>query len=327
MQLVLDTHGLAVGKRNGCFFLKTKTQSRLISPLKVSSIAVASYCLLSTSAIQLALQHQIPIYFFDTVGQVTGRLGAASYGNDAALRRRQVLFRNTAAALAWSVSLFDLKTTEQLQNITILQTRRSRFDAQIAPLRTDIENELKNLNNLDTSQPTEELLTTIAAKEALLARYYWRVLAIGMPPPFDFEGRSRRPAQDAFNAALNYGYGMLYSVVESAIFSVGLDPYLGIWHADQYNKPTLSYDLIEPFRPWIDQLMIVQCLDQKLTEAMFEARDEGVWVAKKGKQHIIPLFYQYLNERCAFRGNITTRRNHIFRLAGSLREKIEQLDS
>ncbi len=68
---------------------------------------------------------------------------------------------------------------------------------------------------------------------------------------------------------------MLYTVVEAAIFSVGLDPYLGIWHADQYNKPTLSYDLIEPFRPWMDALLIEQCLDDELTEAMFETKDGG----------------------------------------------------
>ncbi len=322
MQLVLDTRGLVVGKRNGCFYLKTEAQSRTISPLKVSSIAVASYCVLSTSAILLAVEHQIPIYFLDSFGRVTARLGAASYGNDAALRRQQVLFRNTEAALKWCRELFAFKTTEQLQNVTLLGTRRSRFADEIAPLQVAMQEELKELEAIDSSDNHDSTVGTLAVKEALIARYYWQTLAVAMPPPFDFEGRSRRPAQDEFNAALNYCYGMLYSVVEAAIFSVGLDPYLGIWHADQYNKPTLSYDLIEPFRPWMDALLIEQCLDDELTEAMFETKDGGVWVAKKGKQHIIPLFHRYLNERCAFRENVTTRRNHIYRLAGNLREVI-----
>lgn len=42
---------------------------------------------------------------------------------------------------------------------------------------------------------------------------------------------------------------MLYSVVEAGLFTAGLDPYLGILHADAHKKPTLSFDLIEPFRP------------------------------------------------------------------------------
>lgn len=324
MQLVLDTHGLNVGKRNGCFFLKTKSETRIISPLKVSSIAVASYCVISTSAIQLAVSHQIPIYFLDSLGQVTARLGAASYGNDATLRRQQVYFRHSEAALQWCIQLFSLKTAEQLQNIALLMSRRSRFADKITPLQTAVQLELQNLEMLDTTQK-EVCLEQIAIKEALIARYYWQVMAIAMPSPFDFDGRSRQPAQDFFNAALNYAYGMLYGLVETALFSVALDPYLGLWHADQYNKPTLSYDLIEPFRPWIDALIVEQVLDEMLSEEMFDLRDGGVFLNKKGKQHLIPLFHQYMGERCEFRGSIATRRNHLYRFAGYLREQIAAL--
>ena len=42
---------------------------------------------------------------------------------------------------------------------------------------------------------------------------------------------------------------MLYAVVEGGLFASGLDPHLGILHADEYNKPTLAFDMIEPFRP------------------------------------------------------------------------------
>ncbi|WP_028668757.1 CRISPR-associated endonuclease Cas1 [Runella zeae] len=322
MQLVLDTHGLMVGKRNGCFHIKSKTHTRSISPLKVSSIAVASYCVLSTSAIMLAVEHQIPIYFLDTMGQVSARLGAASYGNHATLRRQQVHFVHVVGALKWCKTLFVLKTTEQLQNVALLRSRRSRFGEEIQPLQNAIERELSALRStyhLDLEQARGQL----ASQEAIMARYYWQILAMTLPAPFDFDGRSRRPAQDNFNAALNYCYGMLYGMVETAIFSVGLDPYLGIWHADQYNKPTLSYDLIEPFRPWMDALLIGQVLDGQLTDDMFEHKDNGVWVAKKGKRYIIPLFHAYMNQRCAFRENITTRRNHIYRLAGQLKETIQ----
>ena len=60
-----------------------------------------------------------------------------------------------------------------------------------------------------------------------------------------FEKRSRRPALDHFNSALNYLYGMTYGVVEGGIFAKGLDPFIGLLHTDQYNEPTLAFDLIE----------------------------------------------------------------------------------
>lgn len=59
-----------------------------------------------------------------------------------------------------------------------------------------------------------------------------------------------------------------------------------------------------------------------LSEEMFNLRDGGVFLNKKGKQHFIPLFHQFMGERCEFRGSIATRRNHLYRFAGYLREQI-----
>ena len=79
MQLLLDTHGLVIKKRNSSFWVQAKTTSRLISPHRVTSIAVTSNCFLSTSAIRLAVAHQIPIYLMDGIGQFryssTGQTG------------------------------------------------------------------------------------------------------------------------------------------------------------------------------------------------------------------------------------------------------------
>ena len=75
-----------------------------------------------------------------------------------------------------------------------------------------------------------------------------RCLGRLVPEAYRFEGRSRQPAQDGFNAMLNYGYGVLYSLVDSACICAGLDPFLGFLHTDNYNKPSLVFDLIEPFR-------------------------------------------------------------------------------
>lgn len=57
------------------------------------------------------------------------------------------------------------------------------------------------------------------------------------------------PAFDAFNSLLNYLYGMLYVMVEMALVKAGIDPYMGILHADEYQKITMVYDCIEPYRP------------------------------------------------------------------------------
>lgn len=74
---------------------------------------------------------------------------------------------------------------------------------------------------------------------------------------------------------------MLYGVVESAIFASGLDPYLGILHADEYKKPTFAFDLIEPFRPWVDALIAQLCREGLLEGKHFTPKENGFWLSKE----------------------------------------------
>ena len=322
MQLVLDSRGMTVGKRNNCFFLKTETHERLISPLKVSSIAVLSACHLSSAAIHLAAANQIPIYFMDAFGDVVARLGGASYGQMADLRRKQVKFAETPAATTWCVGLFEHKSQGQQAHLAFLcekvKSQQAALQAVMAMLRQETQ-ELGQVSGLLADQAD-----WLRGKEGNMARQYWQVLSDCLPEGFRFESRNRQPAQDPFNAALNYLYGMLYGVVETALFSAGLDPYLGIMHADQYGKPVLSYDLIEPFRPWIDQLLMEQFLADAIAVSFFDADAEGVRLNKAGKRVIIPLFHAFIQEKIMFQDAQATRRNHIFRMAGALKERIDE---
>lgn len=311
---------MSVGKRNNCFFLKTEAHERLISPTRVSSIAVTSACVISSSAIHLAVAHQIPIYFLDAFGQVAARLGGASFGNLAELRRQQVKFCDTIHATEWCIGLYEHKSQAQQDHLTQLAIR--------CPHQQDLIEETNALlcNETDELKHMKGLLAdhadALRGKEGNMARHYWQVVAACVPAAFRFEVRTRQPAHDPFNALLNYLYGMLYGVVETALFSAGLDPYLGILHADQYGKPVLSYDLIEPFRPWIDQLITDQLFDNQIKESFFDANAEGIRLNRAGKRLIIPLFHAFINEKTEFQDAQATRQNHIYRFAGALRETI-----
>lgn len=134
--------------------------------------------------------------------------------------------------------------------------------------------------------------------------------------------RRQHPAADAFNAALNYAYGMLYTTVETALFAAGLDPYLGIFHADQYDKPTLSYDLIEPFRPWADRLVLDLCLADTWPADAFEKTGNEVRLAKTGKAVLIPHLNAHLLEKADFNGRRAPRRTLIYQFAGALADQL-----
>ena len=86
--------------------------------------------------------------------------------------------------------------------------------------------------------------------EARAAAYYWRYL---FPDIRTFvRGREGEPP----NNLLNYGYAILRAVIARALVGSGLLPTLGIHHRNRYNAYCLADDIMEPYRPYVDQLVI-----------------------------------------------------------------------
>jgi CRISPR associated protein, Cas1 family len=89
------------------------------------------------------------------------------------------------------------------------------------------------------------------------ARAYFGALGQIMPDGMTFAGRSRRPPEDIINAALSYGYAIILGETVSALCAAGLDPAIGLLHADDDNRPSLALDLMEEFRPLVvDQVVV-----------------------------------------------------------------------
>jgi len=65
-----------------------------------------------------------------------------------------------------------------------------------------------------------------------------------------------RQSDTAINASLNYGYAILLSAIDREITSAGYFTQLGIFHDNVFNPHNLGSDLMEPFRPLIDEVVI-----------------------------------------------------------------------
>ncbi len=84
--------------------------------------------------------------------------------------------------------------------------------------------------------------------EARAAAYYWKNL-------FPIDGFTRERNGISPNNLLNYGYAILRAVVARGLVSSGLLPTLGIHHHNRYNAYCLADDIMEPYRPYIDELV------------------------------------------------------------------------
>lgn len=85
--------------------------------------------------------------------------------------------------------------------------------------------------------------------EARAAAYYWKSLFA------DIEGFTREREGIYPNNLLNYGYAILRAVVARGLVTSGLLPTLGIHHHNRYNAYCLADDIMEPYRPYVDELV------------------------------------------------------------------------
>lgn len=86
--------------------------------------------------------------------------------------------------------------------------------------------------------------------EARAAAYFWQNIFIDIP---DFK---RGQEEDAPNNLLNYGYAILRAIVARSLVGSGLLPTLGIHHHNKYNSYCLADDIMEPYRPFVDQIVV-----------------------------------------------------------------------
>lgn len=82
--------------------------------------------------------------------------------------------------------------------------------------------------------------------EGIAAQYYWKRM---------YENFSREREGEAPNNFLNYGYSIIRSIVARALVSSGLHPTIGLFHRNKYNPYCLADDIMEPYRPYVDELV------------------------------------------------------------------------
>ncbi|HXK73858.1 MAG TPA: type II CRISPR-associated endonuclease Cas1 [Bacteroidales bacterium] len=128
--------------------------------------------------------------------------------------------------------------------------------------------------------------------ESRAAVYYWKMLF----PSIDNFVRDREGIPP--NNLLNYGYAILRAVVARSLVGGGLLPTLGIHHHNRYNAYCLADDIMEPYRPYVDQL-VVEMIDN---EEDINIENKEV----KAKFLSIPTIEVKINKRCTSLMNATT---------------------
>jgi len=215
-----------------------------------------------------------------------GRVLAATAGlgrDDPTLRRAQAIAIDTATGDGIARRLISEKVAAQADTLAAVD--------RLAPVASEIIATMADVGQrLHVSTSRDEIRTA----EAIGAAAYWSAWS---PVPLRFARRdelrlpdtwrtfgvrtspitaSPRLAVNPANAILNYLYAILEAEARLACLTIGLDPGLGVLHADQKNRDSLALDVVEPIRPVVDRYVLEMLRERVLRASDFVETRQGV---------------------------------------------------
>jgi len=311
MELVLNTFGTNLQVEDGLFAVKHRDGKQTLEPKQVKSILVSKGARISSDAALLAIENEIDVLFIDKMGKPAGRVWSIKYGSISTIRHKQLDFIYSPKAVKWVKDIIRQKIDNQIGLLLSMNPPDDR-------LKTLIENSInkqcdykKKIEDVDAPF-VSDIAPSLRGWEGAASRTYFEVLSELLPDRYSFEIRTQHPAKDVFNCLLNYGYGMLYGKIEGALIKAGIDPYAGVFHRDDYNRPALVFDVIELYRVWIDFVVFNLCSQMVIDEDCYSIQDDSsYWLENMGKRILIQSINDYLDEVITLKGLQRSRLVHI----------------
>lgn len=326
MELVLNTFGTSLNRDNEGFVITTAEGRQRIPTEGITSIQISKGAQITSDAVFLAVEKEIEVLFTDKSGNPIGRIWSPRYGSISTIRKGQVNFCFFHDAVEWIKEVL-LKKIENQQALILMMLTQNAEEKQ----RTDrainrLEDYRSKIKKLD-GEIVQDIAPTLRGWEGVASKIYFEALNMFIPEKFRFDSRTQHPAKDPVNAMLNYGYGLLYGKIEGALIKAGIDPYIGIMHRDNYNRPVLVYDVIELYRIWVDYVVYSLVNQNAVSEDYFSIKEDGsYWLENLGRNVLIQSVNDYLDEVVENQGVPLSRANQIKAYAQRLAQKFKKYE-
>ena len=262
----------------------------------------------------------------DRSGNPMGRIWSPKYGSISTIRKGQVNFSFSHDAVTWIKGIIRQKIENQQALILMMMPDKGVERQLIDRALNRLEDYRTKIDALD-GDIVSDIAPTLRGWEGVSSKIYFEMLNRFIPETLRFEVRSQHPARDPVNALLNYGYGLLYGKIEGALIKAGIDPYVGIMHRDNYNRPVLVYDIIELYRIWIDYIVYSLVLQNVVTDDYYSVREDGAyWLEGLGRRVLIQSVNDYFAEVIELKGVSRSRQNQLFLYAQELAQKFKKYE-
>ncbi|MBQ9417426.1 MAG: CRISPR-associated endonuclease Cas1 [Bacteroidales bacterium] len=296
MELVLNSYGVSLHRDQESFVVSNSEGRQKIPAEGIISIQVSRGAQITSDAVMLAIEREIEILFVGKDGTVFGRVWSPKYGSISTIRKGQLNFAMGHRAVEWIKDILVRKIDNQ-QALLLATAADDTFTQNRLQTALRRLEDYRHKITLATGEVISDVTTTLRGWEGVASKIYFEQINLSLPEKYRFTTRSQHPATDVANAMLNYGYGILYGKIEGSLIKAGIDPYIGVMHRDDYNRPVLVFDVIEQYRIWVDFVVFNLLQQNAVSEEYYSLRSDGsCWLEPLGRRVVIQSLNDYMEE-------------------------------
>lgn len=252
----------------------------------IENIVCFGFKSLTPQLMAFCAENNVGISYMTQEGKFLARVYGAQKGN--------VLLRKAQYAIAdsepESLKIARNIIAAKVSNYRHILQRHQRnhpdnLNDEIAQVIETLGSRLRNIQNVQS-------LDALRGYEGECATLYFSVLSeliTSQKEDFKFDKRSKRPPLDPANALLSFLYAIITNDIRSALETIGLDPQVGFLHQIRSGRPSLALDLIEEFRAYLGDRIMLNLINLKqVTINDFEIRESGeVRISDKARKELL----------------------------------------
>ncbi len=256
--------------------LKVMKGNTLLDRIPASGLKrlmIVGYVSLTGAVLDFLIRNRVETVFVTPTGRFRARLGLEEHRHVALRKAQYQRLGESDFAVTAARRIVEGKLDNSARLLRLRAKQYGDKSLRIAGMK---------LESLARHSRTVTTLETLRGVEGSGTRIYFSVFPrLIRNSGFSFRGRNRRPPRDPVNALLSFVYTLLTNEVLSAVNTSGLDPYMGSLHEIEYGRPSLACDLVEEYRPFLGDRLILGLINRKAI------RPEDFIIRKNGPETFV----------------------------------------
>jgi CRISPR-associated protein Cas1 len=290
--LYVTTQGAWLAKDGETVAVRVEQETRLRVPIHtLGGVVCFGQVSMSPALMGMCAERGVGVSFLTEYGRFIARVQGPVSGN--VLLRREQYRRADDPDLSAAIARAFLQG-KIINSRTVLNRALRDHRGRIA--EAEVSNAVGSLQSVAERLVSSVDLDTARGYEGEAANHYFGVfdhLIISQKKDFFFRGRNRRPPLDNINCLLSFIYTLIMHDARSALEGVGLDPAVGFLHRDRPGRPGLALDLMEEFRPFLADRLVLSLVNLGQVKSRdFRSTETGAVLMSDDARKTVMIAYQ-----------------------------------